>query len=106
MLLQVRRQCNRGGRSTGVGLQSIRSWHPPELLRCLPVGATGHQRCCANKVSRAFSTIGAGDTFIAGVLSRMHAGTRSSSWEDALGFAVGLATKKVQQEGFAGLVAY
>ncbi len=49
-----------------------------------------------------FSTIGAGDTFIAGMLYGLHA----AAWtrEAAFVFAVGLATKKVQQEGFAGLV--
>jgi len=49
-----------------------------------------------------FSTIGAGDTFVAGMLYALHAGTWSRG--EMLAFAVGLATKKVQREGFAGLV--
>lgn len=49
------------------------------------------------------STIGAGDTFIAAMLYGLHA--ESWSTKEKLAFAVGLATKKVQQEGFAGLVA-
>ncbi len=48
-----------------------------------------------------FSTIGAGDTFVAGMLYGLHA----DAWSrEAFAFAVGLATKKVQREGFAGLV--
>ncbi|KAJ4306380.1 hypothetical protein N0V88_001180 [Collariella sp. IMI 366227] len=47
-------------------------------------------------------TIGAGDTFIAGVLFGLHADAWSR--EATLAFGVGLATKKVQREGFAGLV--
>ncbi|KAK4238874.1 Ketohexokinase [Achaetomium macrosporum] len=47
-------------------------------------------------------TIGAGDTFIAAMLYGLHVETWSS--EARLAFAVGLATKKVQREGFAGLV--
>jgi ketohexokinase len=49
-----------------------------------------------------FSTIGAGDTFIAGMLYGLHADAWSR--EAKLEFAVGLATKKVQREGFAGLL--
>jgi len=47
------------------------------------------------------STLGAGDTFIAGMLYALQT---SATYEQALAFAVGLATKKVQQEGFADLV--
>lgn len=49
-----------------------------------------------------FSTIGAGDTFIAGVLyHRLHA----DAWSrEMLAFAAELATRKVQREGFAGLI--
>ncbi|KAK4153137.1 Ketohexokinase [Chaetomidium leptoderma] len=47
-------------------------------------------------------TIGAGDTFIAGMLYGLHADAWSR--EAKLAFAVGLATKKVRREGFAGLV--
>lgn len=60
------------------------------------------QRGFANIELRGFSTIGAGDTFLAGMLYGLHADAWSH--ETKLGFAVGLATKKVQQEGFAGLV--
>jgi len=49
-----------------------------------------------------FSTIGAGDTFIAAMLYGLHADAWSR--EASLEFAVTLATKKVQREGFAGLV--
>jgi len=47
-------------------------------------------------------TIGAGDTFIAAMLYGLHADAWSR--ETKLAFGVGLATKKVQREGFAGLV--
>lgn len=52
---------------------------------------------------RFFSTVGAGDTFIAAMLYGLHA---DACWspEAKLAFAVGLATKKVQREGFAGLI--
>jgi len=50
-----------------------------------------------------FSTIGAGDTFIAAMLYALQA----DDWngEAKLEFAVALASKKVQREGFAGLVS-
>ncbi|KAK4127830.1 Ribokinase-like protein [Parathielavia appendiculata] len=47
-------------------------------------------------------TIGAGDTFIAGMLYGLNAPGWSS--REKLAFAVRLATKKVQREGFCGLV--
>ncbi|KAK4038793.1 Ribokinase-like protein [Parachaetomium inaequale] len=47
-------------------------------------------------------TIGAGDTFIAAMLYGLHAD--AWSLEARLEFGVTLATKKVQREGFAGLV--
>lgn len=53
------------------------------------------------------STIGAGDTFIAGILYALnfHGNSRSESWtlERSLGFATELAGRKVIQEGFGGL---
>jgi ketohexokinase len=52
--------------------------------------------------ANASSTIGAGDTFIAGMLYGLH--IEALSREARLEFAVGLATKKIQREGFAGLV--
>lgn len=47
------------------------------------------------------SAVGAGDTFIAGVLY----GLADRHWDvpQAVQFAVDLATLKVQQEGFSGL---
>ncbi|KAJ9352081.1 hypothetical protein DTO027B9_6013 [Paecilomyces variotii] len=52
-------------------------------------------------------TIGAGDTFIAGILYALnfHGNSRSESWtlERSLGFATELAGRKVIQEGFGGL---
>jgi ketohexokinase len=53
-------------------------------------------------MSNGSSTIGAGDTFIAAMLYGLHVDAWSS--EAKLAFAVRLATKKVQREGFAGLV--
>ncbi len=91
---------------------------PPERTRLIPsIHSTLLPRlqiCCANRVccvcvpwARArvcvcgFSTIGAGDTFVAGMLYALHADAWSRG--EKLAFAVGLATKKVQREGFAGL---
>lgn len=50
-------------------------------------------------------TVGAGDTFVAGILFGLLC--HANGWGPAtvLAFAVDLATKKVQREGFAGLVA-
>ncbi|KAK0614121.1 Ribokinase-like protein, partial [Immersiella caudata] len=48
-------------------------------------------------------TVGAGDTFIAGMLYGLICHTDDWSREAKLRFAVELATKKVQREGFAGL---
>lgn len=52
------------------------------------------------------STIGAGDTFIAALLFGV--ACHGSDWdsERKLRFAVDLATKKVQMDGFAGLVGW
>ncbi|EGS17258.1 uncharacterized protein CTHT_0065770 [Thermochaetoides thermophila DSM 1495] len=61
--------------------------------------------CPANRSGeqiKVVDTLGAGDTFIAGMLYALHT---SATYDQALTFAVGLATKKVQQEGFAGLVS-
>lgn len=51
------------------------------------------------------STVGAGDTFIAGMLYGLICHTSDWSQEAKLRFAVELATSKVQREGFAGLKA-
>ncbi|KAK3328478.1 Ribokinase-like protein [Cercophora scortea] len=50
-------------------------------------------------------TIGAGDTFIAGMLYGLICHTHDWSLEAKLAFAVSLSTAKVQREGFAGLAA-
>ncbi|KAL2263650.1 hypothetical protein VTK26DRAFT_5812 [Humicola hyalothermophila] len=72
----------------------------------LPSGEYNHKPASSKGESiRVVDAVGAGDTFVAGILYRLHAGDRDSSREDMLEFAVGLATKKVQQEGFAGLLA-
>ncbi|KAK4194033.1 Ribokinase-like protein [Triangularia verruculosa] len=57
------------------------------------------------KPIKVVDTIGAGDTFIAGVLYASLCGPSSSHMMDAskLAFAVELATRKVQSEGFAHL---
>jgi ketohexokinase len=52
-----------------------------------------------------YSTIGAGDTFIAGVLYGMMRHDADWDVEQRARFAVDLATRKVQIDGFAGLVA-
>jgi ketohexokinase len=51
------------------------------------------------------STIGAGDTFIAGVLFGLLCHFADWDAENMLRFAVDLATQKVQMDGFAGLAA-
>ena len=50
------------------------------------------------------STIGAGDTFIAGILYGLRYDAQDWSMADKLAFANRLAGQKVLQEGFAGLV--
>ncbi|KAK4103919.1 Ribokinase-like protein [Parathielavia hyrcaniae] len=60
-----------------------------------------HATVSGQRVS-AVDTIGAGDTFVAGMLYGLHA--RGWSVRERLAFAVRLATKKVQREGFGGLV--
>lgn len=57
----------------------------------------------ADRVVPRHSTVGAGDTFIAGVLYGLI--SRANEWDaqTTLNFAVELATSKVQQEGFQGL---
>ena len=59
-------------------------------------------------MSRKYSSVGAGDTFIAGMLYGLTAGSDEDAPWDArrcVRFAVDLATLKVQREGFAGLGA-
>ncbi|KAK3686022.1 Ribokinase-like protein [Podospora appendiculata] len=50
-------------------------------------------------------TIGAGDTFIAGMVYGLICHTHDWSLEAKLAFAVSLSTAKVQREGFAGLAS-
>lgn len=49
------------------------------------------------------SSLGAGDTFIAGVLFGLICHPDDWSAEAKLAFGVELATRKVQRDGFAGL---
>lgn len=49
------------------------------------------------------STVGAGDTLIAGVLFGLNCHVKDWSLERTLNFANELAGRKVQQEGFAGV---
>lgn len=50
------------------------------------------------------STIGAGDTFIAGMLFGLVCHAHDWSQQERLAFATELATKKVQIDGFVGLL--
>jgi hypothetical protein len=50
------------------------------------------------------STIGAGDTFIAGILYGLFYNSQNWDLEKALKFANELAGRKVTQEGFSGLM--
>jgi sugar/nucleoside kinase (ribokinase family) len=50
------------------------------------------------------STIGAGDTFIAGILYGLFYNSKNRDLEKALKFANELAGRKVTQEGFSGLM--
>lgn len=61
------------------------------------------ERKPANKTSPIRSTVGAGDTFIAGILFGFLC--HQQDWDVAtkVKFAVELATCKVQQEGFGGV---
>ena len=99
-LLQVRKKVQR------VAESRARAAAGAAGLCCPPSGC---RVCCRGSISCSvltgvlcgFSTIGAGDTFVAGMLYGLHA----DAWSrEAFAFAVGLATKKVQREGFAGLV--
>jgi fructose-1-phosphate kinase PfkB-like protein len=54
-------------------------------------------------ISTFQSTIGAGDTFIAGILYSLFYNSQNWDLENALKFANELAGRKVTQEGFSGL---
>ncbi|KAK4226883.1 hypothetical protein QBC38DRAFT_214788 [Podospora fimiseda] len=64
-------------------------------------GYSGPEACLRGEAESSQATIGAGDTFIAGALYALHI----EGWDlkAKLAYAVALATKKVQMEGFAGL---
>ncbi|KAJ3521767.1 hypothetical protein NM208_g13143 [Fusarium decemcellulare] len=67
-----------------------------ECYHCPAKGETGRDISVVDAV-------GAGDTFIAGMLYGLLCHPHDWGTEEKLGFAVQLATLKVQQEGFAGL---
>ena len=85
-------------RNRGHGVS--RGWPPADFET---MSLTSPCRCC-----NIISTIGAGDTFIAGILYTSLCRTDSGQeWDDPdkLRFAADLATEKVQREGFKGLAA-
>ncbi|KAI1330077.1 Ribokinase-like protein [Xylariaceae sp. FL0255] len=69
---------------------------------CLSLPAGNLKSCPPGRILRVVDTVGAGDTFIAGVLFCL---CYDQIWSDQaiLGFAVELASSKIQQEGFGGL---
>ncbi|KAK0615966.1 Ribokinase-like protein [Bombardia bombarda] len=83
-----------------------RSWAEGASALSLPSGEYMH--CPANPSGKdilVVDTIGAGDTFIAGMLYGLICHNDDWSRREMLAFAVELATSKVQRDGFAGLVA-
>lgn len=88
-----------GVRSQKLVVPSISS---SESSRCRPVCSRG---AVINKSRPPVSTVGAGDTFVAAVLYGMT--RRAGEWDpwSVLRFAVALATRKVQQEGFDNMAA-
>ncbi|KAM4056102.1 pfkB family carbohydrate kinase domain-containing protein [Hirsutella rhossiliensis] len=67
----------------------------------------GHQsaEACLTGEQRRQSTVGAGDTFIAGMLYGLVCREKTWHLSQSVRFAVDLATLKVQREGFQGLGA-
>lgn len=68
-----------------------------------PLPSVHNQRHVHEVDSMLCSAIGAGDTFVAGVLYGLLC--RRGDWTDQMmiRFAVNLATTKIQQDGFEGL---
>lgn len=54
-------------------------------------------------MSMSCSTVGAGDTFIAGIIFALLCQNEDGDVESKVQFAVQLATCKVQKEGFGGV---
>jgi len=75
------------------------SWGDHGAFACLPDGATFHQ--AAQEVSLICDSVGAGDTFNAGLIHSLLSGQRL---QDALTYANALAAKKLRQLGFDKLV--
>ncbi|KAI5924308.1 Ribokinase-like protein [Camillea tinctor] len=75
---------------------------------CLSLPSEKSVSCSATQPGQAIrvvDTVGAGDTFIAGMLFGLLCHTRDWNDEKKVRFAVQLATLKVQQEGFDGVGA-
>lgn len=66
---------------------------------------TNPRRATIGEMADHHSTVGAGDTFLAGVLFGLLCHSADWGVEETLRFAVDLATQKVQREGLAGLAA-
>lgn len=76
------------------------SWGELGAFACLPDGVTFHQ--AAEEVSHICDSVGAGDTFNAGLIHSLLSGQRLQA---ALAYANALAAKKLRQPGFDKLVS-
>ncbi|KAL8327669.1 hypothetical protein RB597_003810 [Gaeumannomyces tritici] len=101
-------QCLRGEASSSHASRLFVTWGAEGASAFATHGRDYH--CCAVKDVaagdyRVVDTIGAGDTFIAGVIFDLFCrdGDEGRDLQDTLRFAVGLATRKVQIDGFGGL---
>ncbi|KAL1895218.1 hypothetical protein Sste5346_005363 [Sporothrix stenoceras] len=91
------------------------TWGAKGAAALVPGSGGSIVNCPASPVPAAnvVDAVGAGDTFVAGILyklsavGRQHKSTRldidDDTARDALTFAVGLATRKIQMDGFQGL---